>query len=69
MLSVFNGVVGCLCPIYSHTIFMYAASRSMMYSASSYDYVSDVMMCLIMWFMLIIAPLFFGIFSSLGKNK
>ena len=54
-LSVCNGVGGCLCPISSSIILMYIASRTMMYSAASSDSVADVMTCLIMWEMSIIA--------------
>ena len=54
-LSVCNGVGGCLCTIYSSIIMMYIASRTMMYSAASSDSVADVMTCLSMWAMLIIA--------------
>ena len=54
-LSVCNGVGGGLCNIYSIIILMYIALRDMMYSAASSDSVDDVMTCLIMWEMLIIA--------------
>ena len=68
-LSVYNGVGGCLCPISSKVILMYTASRAMIYSAASWDSVPDVMTCLIMCAMLIIAPLFWGIVDSLDKKK
>ena len=68
-LSVCNGVVGWLCPISYNIIMMYNASHAMMYSAASSDSVADVMTCLIMWAMLIIVPLFWGIIASLDKKK
>ena len=68
-LSVCNGIGGCLCPISSKIILMYTASRSMMYSAVSSASVADVMTCLIMCAILIIAPLFCGIVALLDKNK
>ena len=58
-----------MCPISSKIILIYMASRAMMYSATSLDSVADVMTCLIMWAMLIIAPLFCGIVASLDKKK
>ena len=69
MLSVCNGVGGCLCPISSKIILMYTASRAMMYSAASSASVADVMTCLIMCVMLKIAPLFWGIVALLDKKK
>ena len=69
LLYVFNGVGGCLCPIYSSTILVYTASHSMMYSAASSASVAYFMMCLIMWAMLIIAPFFCGIVALLDKKK
>ena len=68
-LAVCNGDGGWLCPIYSSIIVMYTASRTMMYSAASLTSVADVMICLIMWAMLRIAPLFCGIVASLDKKK
>ena len=68
-LPVCNGVGGCLCTIFPNTILMYIASRAMTYSAARSASVVDVMTCLIMWEMLIIAPLFSGIVDSLYKKK
>ena len=69
VLSVCNGVGGCLCPIFSSTIPIYTESCAMMYSAAISASVADVMTCLIMWSMLRIAPLFCGIVASLDKKK
>ena len=69
VLSVCNGVGGCLCHISSNTIMMYTASCDMMYSAASSASVADVMTCLIMWAMLRTAPFFCGIVASLDKKK
>ena len=68
-LSVFNGVGGCLCPIFSLIILMYTALRSMMYSAASSASVADVMTCLIVFVMLRIALLFWGIVDYLDKKE
>ena len=69
VLSICNGVGGCLCPIYSSTILMYDASRVMMYSTTSSASVADFVACLIMWAMLIIMSLFCGIVALLDKKK
>ena len=69
LFSVCNVVGGCLFPISSKIILMYTASRDMMKIATSSSPVADVMTCLIMCAMLIIAPLFWGIVASLDKKK
>ena len=48
---------------------MYTTLRAMMYSAASSASVDYVMTCLIMWAMLIMAPLFLVIVASLDKKK
>ena len=48
---------------------MYTYLRAMMYSAATLASVADVMTCLIMWAMLIIAPLFCGIVALLDNKK
>ena len=68
-LSVFNGAGGLPCHVSSSIILMYTASHAMMHSAASSALVVYVMTYLIMWEMLIIAPLFCGIVASLDKKK
>jgi hypothetical protein len=60
-LSCCMGVAGCLCPISSNIICIYTASCAIMYSAASLAFVADVMMCLMMWAMLRMAPLLGGL--------
>ena len=67
--SVFSGVGGCLCPIYSKMIMMYTASRVIMYNEANSDSVADYITCFIMWDMLSTAPLFCGMVESLDKKK
>ena len=48
---------------------MNTASHAIIYSAASSASVADVMVCLIMWAVLIITPLFCGIVDFLDKKK
>ena len=68
-LCVCNGVGGVACPISFSIIQMYMSLRDMVYSDASLSSVADVMMFLIMWAMLRIAPLFCGIVAFLDKNN
>ena len=68
-LSVCNGVVGCLCLISSKIILMYTDLRAMRYSSASLASVADFMTCLIIFVMLRIVPVFWGIVDLFDKNK